>query len=419
MKTIAASLCLSLLVLALAPNTQASAWPQWRGPNRDGISPETGLLKTWPEAGPKLLWQADNIGSGYSTPAVVGDRLYVLSNEGLDNEFVLALSVGSGEKLWSTQLGKVGKPEQRPNYPAARSTPTVDGDRIYALGSDGDLACLDAKTGKAVWAKNLAAEFGGDSGTWAYSESPLIDGDRVICTPGGATATLVALNKTTGAVVWKYAAPDGDKAAYSSAILVEIAGVPQVVQCLEKGVVGVDAKTGERLWHYTKTAEGSPAVIPTPVVQGNLIYSAGARTGGGLVQVTRNADGFQAEQVYFSNKLPTAIGGAVLVGDYLYGAASQALLCVEFATGEIRWEERSVAPGSMIAVEGQLILHGESGEVALLEAAAEGYREQGRFTPQNQPDRGQSKAWAYPVLADGRLYLRDMTSLWSYDLRAN
>jgi outer membrane protein assembly factor BamB len=419
MKTIAAILSFLFLGLSFSPNIHSSAWPQWRGPQRDGISPETGLLKTWPENSPKLLWQADSIGSGYSTPAVVGDRLYVLSNEGLDNEYVMALSVGSGEELWSTQLGKVGKPEQRPNYPAARSTPTIDGDRIYALGSDGDLACLDAKTGKAVWTKNLPAEFGGDSGTWAYSESPLIDGGRVICTPGGSAATLLALDKATGAVVWKCSTPEGDKAGYSSAILAEIGGVRQLVQFLEKGLVGVDAGNGRLLWRYAKTAEGSPANIPTPVAQGSLIYSGAGRTGGGLARITRGADGFSAEEVYFSKKLPTAIGGAVLIGDYLYGAGSQALLCVEFATGKILWEERSVAPGSLVAADGNLILHGESGDVALLEATAEGYRERGRFTPKNQPDRGRSKAWAYPVVADGRLYLRDWTSLWCYDLRDN
>jgi outer membrane protein assembly factor BamB len=417
MKSLAATLCLTLAFLVPASPTGAADWPQWRGPNRDGLSAETGLLKTWPADGPRLVWQADDIGAGYSTPAVVGDRLYVLSNKGVEDEYVLALSVASGEKLWSTTLGKVGKPDQRPSYPGARSTAKVEGSRVYALGSDGNLVCLDAETGKKMWGKDLVADFGGSSGVWAYSESPLIDGDRVVCTPGGTTATLLALDKLTGAVAWKCATPESDSAAYSSAILVEIDGVPQVVQSLEKGVVGVEAKTGGLLWRYTQTAEGSPAVIPTPVAEGNLIYSAGARVGGGLARIQRAANGFAVEPVYFSNKLPTAIGGAVRVGDFLYGAASQALLCVEFTTGEIRWEERSVAPGSLVAVDGQLILHGESGEVALIEATAEGYRERGRFTPPNRPDRGQSKAWAHPALADGRLYLRDWTGLWCYDLR--
>lgn len=417
MRSLTPTLIFTLFSLTAASPLRAESWPQWRGLHRDGLSPEKGLLRSWPAEGPRLLWQADSIGSGYSAPAVAGNRLFVLSNEGLDLEFVLALSVESGKKLWSAQLGKVGKPDQRPNYPAARSTATVEGDRLWALSSDGDLACLEAESGNRVWARNLVAEFGGDSGVWAYSESPLVLGERVICTPGGPTATLLALDKTTGAVLWKCATPEGDKAAYSSAITVEIDGSLQVVQCLEKGVVGVDARSGELLWRYTKTADGSPAVIPTPVARGNLIYSAGARTGGGLVEILRSGDGFTAEPVYFSNKLPTAIGGAVRVGDYLYGAASQALLCVEFATGAIRWEERSVAPGSLLFADGNLILHGESGDVALLEATAEGYRERGRFTPPNQPDRGQAKAWAYPALADGRLYLRDWTSLWCYDLR--
>src|SRR6476620_3592297 len=202
----------------------AADWPQWRGPQRHGVSQETGLLKQWPAEGPKLLWQLNDIGDGYATVAVVGPRLFTLGNRGLDNDFVEARSVQDGKVAWTTRLGNVGNPNQAPNYPKARSTPTVDGALLYALSSDGELACLDAATGAVRWQKSLRKECGGQPGTWAYSESPLIDGDLVVATPGGADATLVALNKMTGATVWKSAVPGGDPAGYASAIVVTDAG---------------------------------------------------------------------------------------------------------------------------------------------------------------------------------------------------
>lgn len=408
------------LAVAAFPLSGAD-WPQWRGPQRDGISRESGLLKEWPKEGPKLLWQAKNIGAGYSTPAVVGERLYLLSNEGLDNEFVQALSAQDGRRLWQTRLGKVGNPNQQPKFPAARSTPTVDGELLYALGSDGDLACVEVATGKVRWQKSLRSDFGGKPGTWAYSESPLVDGDTVLCTPGGAEATLVALNKKTGEVLWKSALPGGDEAAYASALVVEAAGVKQYVQMLQQGLAGVEAKTGKFLWRYDKTVSRFKANIPTPVVRDNLIYSAGAGTGGGLVRLKANDNVVEAEQVYFSPKLPAAIGGAVLLGDHLYGTGNQGMQCVEFATGAVKWDHAALGAASLCLAGDRLYLHGENGEVALVEPSPDGYREKGRFTPPDQPKRSQpmEKAWVYPVVANGRLYLRDHHMLWCYDIKTS
>ncbi len=409
---------LTALGLACFSWAAGADWPQWRGPQRDGVSQETGLLQEWPEAGPKLLWQAKEVGFGYSTPAVVGDRLYLLSNQGNEDEFVRSLKAQDGSLVWSTRIGKVGNPDQRPAYPGARSTPTVDGESLYALGSDGDLVCLETETGKVRWTKNLRTEFGGVPGEWAYSESPLIDGDVLVCTPGGAAATLVALDKKSGDVIWKCAVPGGDEAAYASVVVAEVGGVKQYVQFLGKALVGVDAKTGRFLWRYERTAEGSPANMPTPVVRNGYVYSAAGRSGGGLVELTAQQGNVKADEVYFTPKLPTSLGGSVLVGDYLYGTTAQVVVCAEFTTGDVKWTQRGIAPASVCYADGRLYLHGENGDVALVEATPEGYRETGRFTPPNQPDRGKSKAWAYPVVANGRLYIRDLDALWCYDVRA-
>ncbi len=414
--TIGIGVCL----LLVSTCTQADDWPQWRGPQRNGISQEKGLLQEWPKEGPKLLWQLQDIGSGYSTPAVVKDRVYLLASEGIDNEFVRALAASDGKRFWSTRIGKVGNPGMQPKFPAARSTPTVEGDRLYALGSDGDLVCLDIATGKVRWQKSLRADFGGKPGGWAYAESPLIDGEVLVCTPGGSEATLVALNKNTGDVIWKCPVPGGSEAAYSSAIIVEAGGVKQYVQMLNKGLAGVAAESGKLLWRYNKTVSRFNANIPSPVARGDLVYSAGAGTGGALIRLKASDGGVIAEQVAFSPKLPTAIGGAVLLGDYLYGTTGEALLCVEFATGNLKWEERALAPASLCYADGRFYLHGENGEAALAEATPDGYREKGRFAPPNQPKRSHAmeKAWVYPVVANDRLYLRDHGMLWCYDVKA-
>jgi outer membrane protein assembly factor BamB len=409
-------LAFAVVVLGLCcVSALAVDWPQWRGPERSGVSAETGLLGEWPTEGPKLVWQVKDIDNGYSTPSVVGDRLYLLSNKGMDDEFVQALSVEDGQQVWAVKVGKVG-PNRGPQYPGARSTPTVDGDALYALGSDGDLACVELAGGKVRWQKNLRSDFGGEPGNWAYAESPLVDGETLVCTPGGKEATIVALHKKTGEVIWKCALAEGDQAGYASAIKIDVGGVKQYVQFVQNGLVGVDAKSGRFLWRYDKTGK-SPANIPTPVAHDAYVYSASGRGGGGLVQLKVTPDAVEATEVYFAPKLPTSIGGAVKVGEYLYGTNTGGLMCVDFAKGDVKWQDRSVGAGSVCYADGRLYVHGEKGDVALVEATSEGYREKGRFAPPDQPDRGRSQAWAYPVVANGRLYVRDLGTLWCYDVR--
>jgi len=425
--TIAAlCLCFSAVFVTRSANTAASTsdWPQWRGPARNGTSQETGLLKQWPAEGPKLIWQVNDIGDGYSTPAIVGKRIYLMSNRGMENEFVQALSTQDGKPVWTTRVGNVGNPNQNPPYPKARSTPTVDGDFIYALGSDGDIACLETKSGKIRWQKSIRKEFGGQPGEWAYAESPLVDGDVVVITPGGAEATIVALNKKTGAVIWKSAIPGGDPAGYASAIVVQGGGRKQYVQLLSKGIVGVDAKTGQFLWRYAEAAKG-PAQYFTPVARDEYVYGGALGVGGGLVRLKLDQGGVAAEQVYFTRGLPNGIGGAVLVGEYLYGTEVGAtLVAAEFATGKVKWQDKSIGWSSIASADGLLFLHGTSGVVALVEATPEGYREKGRFTPPAQPKHSQAGpfpegSFAYPVIANGRLYIRDLGTLWAYDIKAS
>lgn len=416
LRTVLFSLCAALFSLAAYP----ADWPQWRGPQRSGFSSETGLLQEWPKEGPKLLWQAKDIGDGYSTPSVAGNRIYLLSNRGLDNEFVQALSVADGKQVWAARLGKVGNPDQMPSFPTARSTPTLDGDLVYALGSDGGLACLEAATGKIRWQKSLRADFGGRPGQWAYSESPLVDGDTLVVTPGGAEATIVALNKKTGETIWKSAVPGGDDAAYASVNVIEAAGRRQYMQFLAKGLVGVDARTGQFLWRYDATGKGQTN-IPSPVAGNGYIYTAQGRGAGGLIHLAAAGQGVAAEQVYFQRGLPNTNGGSVLIGTTHYGTADGGLVAADWLTGKVLWQDAGMGGGATLAAGGRLYIHSENGEVILADASPEAYHERGRFMPPDRPKRTRAameKAWAYPVVANGRLYIRELDSLWCYDVAA-
>lgn len=404
------SLGIFLFAVTVPGFATAADWPQWRGPERTGISRETGLLKEWPKDGPVLRWQATKIGTGYSSPAVVKGSVYLQTTE--DNEeFTLALDEKTGKQLWKKKIGKVGK-NQGPQYPGTRSTPTFDEGLLYCLASDGELVCLDT-AGKVKWQKNLAKDFNGKVGFWAYSESVLVDGDLVVCTPGGEKATLAALNKQTGAVVWTSAVPGGDIADYASIMSVQVEQRKQYVQFMRKGVVGVDAKTGRFLWRYDRTVDQG-ANIMTPVVLNNRVFTSGSRTGGGLVELAVDGDAVKPKELYFEKTLAPSIGGAVLLDGHLYGTAGQTLFCAEFATGKTKWRERSVGLASLCYADGRLYVRGyNSGEMALVEPSPEGYREKGRF---KQPERSKIQAWPHPVVANGGLYLRDQDVLLCYDV---
>jgi outer membrane protein assembly factor BamB len=408
---------LAVYFLVFPLSARADDWPQWRGPDRTGVSKETGLLKEWPKEGPKLLWKVSHVGGGYSTPSVTGGRIYLIGSRGPEptaEEFAIALDARDGKEIWSARLGAIGPNKVSP-YPGPRSTPTVDGDLVYALGSDGDLVCLETATGKERWRKNYRSDFEGKCGNWAYAESPLIDGEVLVCTPGGARATLAALNKKTGEVLWMSAVPGADPAAYASIIIAQTAGVKQYVQLLDKGVVGVAARDGKFLWRYDKFATGTNS--PTPIFHDGYIFSSasGPRPGGAaLLRLSADGQGVTATEVYLNKDLANHHGGVVLVGDAAFGTNNAGLVCVDVKTGETRWKNPSVGKGSVSVADGRLYVRSENGGVALVEATPTGYQEKGRF---QQPDRSQKKAWPHPVIANGRLYLRDDEVLLCYDVK--
>ena len=403
-----------ILLRALTPRPAAADdWPQWRGPKRDGISAETGLLKSWGSNGPPILWMTRGLGVGYSSVSVVGNRIYTIG-DGTDSSFVHALSASDkGKILWSSRLGKPGGGG---GYAGPRATPTVDGDRVYALGQFGDLTCLQASDGKEIWHKNLKTDLAGQmmSG-WGYSESVLVDGENVICTPGGKDGTLAALDRRTGDVIWR-STDLQDRAAYSSILPVEIGGVRQYIQLTDASVAGIAVENGKLLWRAAR--RGSTAVIPTPIYKdGHVLVTSGYRVGCNLFRIAADGGKFAATQVYANNDLENHHGGVVLIGDHIYGHSdSRGWICMEFKTGTLVWSKPGVGKGSVTAVDGKLICRseGKRGTIALVEASPEAYKELGRF---DQPERGLKEAWPHPVIANGRLYIRDMDTLLCFDLK--
>ncbi|SMP51441.1 Outer membrane protein assembly factor BamB, contains PQQ-like beta-propeller repeat [Neorhodopirellula lusitana] len=391
-----------------------SDWPQWRGSNRDGVSTETNLLDQWPSGGPNLDWTVTGIGEGYSTPAVSNGHVFVLGAKG-NSEQMFCLSAVNGNEVWSAPLGKKANGG---GYPGPRGTPTVDGDRVYAIGSDGTLVSVNRANGTIAWKKNLKADFGGRCGHWDYAESPLIDGDRLICTPGGERATVVALRKSNGMPIWQGSAAELNggytTASYASPIAATINGQPQYIVFLHGGVVGFDAKTGRGLWHYDAPANDT-ANCSTPLVIGNAVFAAsGYGTGGGKAILTGKDQNWNTREEFFVQKFESHHGGFVFLDGYLYGTNNSVLLCVDWKTGDIRWQNRCVGKGSISAADGMLYVRGERGDIALVKATPNGYEESGRFS---QPDRSDKNAWPHPVIANGNLYIRDQDRLLSFHIR--
>jgi outer membrane protein assembly factor BamB len=409
------------LLAVLATSLGQSDWPQWLGSDRDNKSKETGLLQSWPEGGPKRVWRADDLGESFGGVSVAGGRIYLLGD--LDECYLFALNEKDGKLDWKT---KVGPGHKHPNkqWQGPRTTPTVDGDRVYALSEVGDLLCVEAASGKEVWRKSMEKDLEGSAPPWFYRDSPVIDGKQVVVKPGGKLGALAGLDKATGAVLWRSGEFIEKSVEHTSLLPVMIEGVKQYIVFTMQNVVGIGTD-GKVLWRMPRV--GDVAICTTPLYKDGIVlvgssYNTGRAT---AFKVAKNGDTFKAEQIYESD-FANHHGGMVIVGDYVYGTADlkkgkdrdhAVLKCMELKTGKIVWENPSIGKGSVTFVDGNLIVHSQEakeGLVALVEATPEGYKEKGRFT---QSDATGRHTWAYPVVANGRLYIRDSSGLSAYDIK--
>ena len=441
---------IAVIVTIMTGSSLAADWPQWRGQNRDGKSTDTGLLKEWPNDGPPLAWKIDKLGGGYSAPSIAAGRVFGMSNRGED-EVVWALSETDGKELWVARLGPAFAQRASQGREGPACTPTVDGERLYVEGLCGNVVCLQVQDGKIVWQLSMTDDFGGRIPMWSYRESPLVDGDKVICTPGSANATLAALDKMTGKTIWKSQMADGPSAspanpggpgdpgqggfggfgggsggaAYSSAIAFDFDGVRQYVQLTSRALISVAASNGKFLWQYDKPANRFGIICATPIYHDGMVFASSAYgAGGGLLKLSKDADGaVKAEEVYSTTEMQNHHGGMILLEGYLYGASGGneggALVCLDFQTGKIMWDQRSSgerrAKGSVALADGRLYYRMEDGTVVLIEPSPKHYIERGRF---EQPDRSAQPAWPHPVIANGKLYIRDQDVLLCYDVKA-
>ena len=397
-----------LMPLASAQQPAPKEWSQWRGPSRDGISEETGLLQEWPKSGPPLAWRSNGVGNGYSSFSTSGGRLYTLgARAGV--EYVIALDRATGKKVWETQNGRRFE-NDRGDGP--RSTPTVEGDRLYVLGGNGDLTCLEHATGKKIWSVNIVQRFGGVNPYWGYSESPLIVGDRILVNTGGRGAGIAAVSTADGSTLWRQ---HNDGAGYSSPMLMRTGSLNQVIFFTEDRAMAVDPRDGRLLWSYNKANNGT-ANIATPIVRGTRVFvSSDYGTGGALLDVRAAGNLATANEVYFTRDMRNHHASSVLVGDHLYGFSSSILTALMFDTGKTVWRDRSVGKGSLIFADGRLYLYSEDSVVGLAEASPAGYREHGRFTLAQQSGL---PTWSHPIIAGGLLIIRDQDSVYAYDVKS-
>jgi outer membrane protein assembly factor BamB len=425
-----ATLAAVTLSLSLVPDALGTDWPQWQGPDRNAVSKETGLLKEWPKDGPPLAWKATGISRGMGGIAVSRGRIYTTGDDARQTAWIYALNESDGKPAWSEKIGPGGNPGNMFKPFGPRATPTVEGDRIYILSQTGDFVCFTTE-GKEVWRLNYVKDFGGIMPVWGFGESPLIDGDKIVCTPGAEDATMMALDKATGKPVWKCKVPEGPTgnkgflgtsgAAYASAIAVDFGGVRQYVQLTATTLVGVAATDGKLLWRYDRASNTHRINCTTPVYHDGMVIAASAYdAGGGAVKLSRDADGgITAKEVWFTPRMKNHHGGMIVVGDCLYGSAGGNeggyLVCLDLATGKQLWMEREAPKGSLTFADGRLYLRTERGAVVLIEPNREKFVERGRF---EQPDRTRDPAWAHPVIANGKLYIRDQDVLHCYDIKA-
>ncbi len=401
---------ISLWMVASIPSLSED-WPQWRGIHRDGKSPETDLLAEWPMEGPQLLWQANGVGEGHASMAVAGGVVYTTGMVGENADGVLSAIDLSGQIIWQTPYG----PEWNGTYPGARTCPTIDGNSGYILSGMGRLVCFDSKIGTVLWTEDVDKKFAGLNPRVGYAESLLVDGDKVICTPGGEDASLVALDKITGETIWTTVG-FSDQSAYCSPILVERGCMRLIVTVTARSLAGVDVETGHVIWRAPFDVDAEdPNHSVSPVYEDGCIYiTSGHGEGGRMYELA--IDGKSIVHRWTDNTLNCLHGGLVTVSGYVYGTNTKGRwACLNLDTGKVMYETRGVGMGSVIYADGMLYCYGENGTLGLVRAIPDGYDLVSSFRIPN----GGGPHWAHPVISDGRLYIRHGTTVAAYDVKAH
>jgi outer membrane protein assembly factor BamB len=405
------------LVLTVAASVFAGDWAQFHGPNRDNKSLDKGLLKKWPEGGPKRIWETSGIGEGYSTVAISGNRIYTAGS--VNGDCVITALDSGGKKVWSKPNGKAWKK----SYPGTRSTPTITGGLLYHLSGIGSLACLQADDGKAVWSVDIMKKFGGRNIIWGLAESPLVIDDKVICTPGGADVSMVALNRKTGKVIWKCKGA-GDKPGYASPILIEYKGLRQIVTAMSESIVGVRASDGKLLWRYPHKVYFDEN-ITTPIFhEGFLIVTGCVKKGTTLLKLNVSGESCSVKQQWHNPTLDNKQGGLILDKGRIYGYAelgsrSAPWLCIDFKTGRNISKSFPVRssykyPNACLTfADGMFYLYSDNGQMALARATDQGFEVTGRLKIKNP---GKNPTWAHPVVCGGKLYIRYGDKLGVYSV---
>ena len=403
---------LSLAAMFSAAAAPAGDWPQFHGPRRDNISADKNLLKRWPEGGPKMMWKTGQMGHGYASLAVAGGRIYTGGNVGRDT-VITAMDLG-GKVVWRKKNGSAYQRDQ----PGARGTPTIVDGKLYHLGGGGDVACFDAKTGQRVWSRNILKEFNGRDIRWGLAESLLVDGENVICCPGGEEISMVALNRRTGKTVWTCRGA-GDKPGYASPVVFEYKGLRQIVTLMSASAVGVDAATGKLLWKFPHPAAFDENILQPIYHDGHVFVSTGHGRGGVLLELDVRGEGCSVTPAWRCPEIDSQHGGIVLVDGHLYGHAHRRgrWVCVEFRTGKLTCSsaEPRAGSGCLTWADGMLYLMTQRGTVALASAGPKAIEVVSRF---NLPKNGRGTSWAHPVVCGGRLYLRHGEWVYAYNVRA-
>jgi len=404
---------------AFAADVAATDWPEFHGPKRDNISADTGLLKEWKQA-PQLAWQIKTVGAGYSSVSVAKGRIYTAGDDG-DSSYVFAINVVDGSQLWKAKLGRPGGGS---GYAGPRATPTVDGDTIYMISQFGDVVAYRAADGNELWRKNLNSDLGGKMASgWGNSESLVVEGDKILCTPGGKQGTMAAFNKKTGELVWR-STELTDPAAYMAPVVVDLGGVRQAITLTHQSVAAINVADGKLVWRADRP--GQTAVIPTPVVHidkanpnvAHVFTTSGYGVGCDLFKITAEGGKFTPSKVYTNKNMVNHHGGVILLDAHVYGYSDgKGWTCMDLISGEAKWKDKDLlGKGTISYADNRFYLRDEkSGDIVLLEATPEKHEERGRL---KQPERSGKNAWPHLVIANGKLFVRDQASLFCYDIKA-